>query len=303
MADGTSRQRREMRRVYAAALATLMLWGATPIANKIAIASIDAATAGMLRSAVAGLVCAALAWRWKLPWPGAWPQRVLLAISSVASFAAWPLLLSMGLALTTASHAALLIATIPIFTGLMAAVVERVHPTRSWVLGVAIALAGTFVLIAVRTGGTPNVAGSLVGDLVIFVGVIACAAGYVAGGKLAPAIGTVATTFWGLGIATVVLTPVIAWRWHYTAWSVVGVVPWAAIGYMALFSSLLGYLAWFWALGRGGIARISAWQLGQPVVTVVLAAIVLGERLTVSLAIAGIAVLAGTALTQRRARR
>jgi len=72
---------------------------------------------------------------------------------------------------------------------------------------------------------------------------------------------------------------------------------------MALFSSLLGYLAWFWALGRGGIARISAWQLGQPVLTVMLAALVLGERLTVPLMVAAAAVLAGTALTQRRARR
>src|SRR6185369_13396483 len=113
MGEGTSRQRRQMRRVYAAALGTLMLWGATPIANKIAIASIDAATAGMLRSAVAGVVCAALAWRWKLPWPAESSQRALLLISSIASFAAWPLLLSMGLALTTANHAALLIATIP----------------------------------------------------------------------------------------------------------------------------------------------------------------------------------------------
>ncbi len=292
-----------MRRVYAAALLTLMLWAATPIANKIAIASIDAATAGMLRSAIAGVVCAALAWWWKLPWPAEWPQRVWLLISSVASFAAWPLLLSMGLALTTASHAALLIATIPIFTGLMAAIVERTRPTLPWMLGVAIALAGTFALILVRTGGAPDTASSLAGDSVIFVGVIACAAGYVAGGRLAPTIGTVATTFWGLGIAALVLTPVIAARWPHTDWAAVGLGPWAAIGYMALFSSLVGYLAWFWALGRGGIARISAWQLGQPVLTVILAALVLGERLTVPLMVAGAAVIAGTALTQRRERR
>jgi len=64
---------------------------------------------------------------------------------------------------------------------------------------------------------------------------------------------------------------------------------------MALFSSLIGYVAWFWVLGRGGITRISAWQLGQPVLTV--------KRITWLLAIAGVAVLVGTALTQVRPRR
>jgi drug/metabolite transporter (DMT)-like permease len=141
------------------------------------------------------------------------------------------------------------------------------------------------------------------GDILIFCGVLACAAGYVAGGKLAPAIGTFATTFRSLGVTSILLLPAILWRLPRTNWGAVGLGSWAAVGYMAVCSSLLGYLAWFWALGRGGIARISAWQLGQPVLTVALAALLLGERLTWPLAVAGLAVLGGTVLTQVRARR
>lgn len=289
--------------VYVAAIGALLLWAGTPIANKIAVASIDPGTAGLLRSGLAGVACAVLAWLWKLPFPAASAQRWWLAFSGVASFAIWPLLLSVGLGLTTANHAALMIATIPVFTGLMAAAVDGVRPGLAWLLGVTIALFGTAWLIGVRVEGSPAAAGSATGDLVILLGVLACAAGYVAGGKLAPALGTVATTFWSLGSATLVLVPALALLWSRTDWATVTLGAWLAIGYMALFSSLIGYVAWFWALGRGGIARISAWQLGQPVVTVIFSALLLGERATLPLVVAGGAVLIGTALTQVRPRR
>jgi len=63
---------------------------------------------------------------------------------------------------------------------------------------------------------------------------------------------------------------------------------------------LLGYAAWFWALGRGGIARVGSWQLAQPVLTVVLAAALLREPVTLPLALSAAAIVAGTAIAQRQ---
>jgi drug/metabolite transporter (DMT)-like permease len=284
--------------VYAAAVFALVLWAGTPIANKIAVAAIDPATAGLLRSALAGLASLLLAWLWRLPFPAGARQRTLLALSSIGNFVAWPWLLSVGLGFTTANHAALMIATIPVFTGLMAATVDRIRLGFAWFAGVTISLCGTALLIGVRADIGSAAAGSVIGDLIILLGVLACAAGYVAGGKLAPQIGTFPTTFWGLGTANVILVPALALLWARTGWSGVGAGAWLAVAYMALCSSFVGYIAWFWALGRGGITRISSWQLGQPVLTVVAAGVLLGERVTWPLAVAGFAVLIGTALTQ-----
>jgi drug/metabolite transporter (DMT)-like permease len=158
------------------------------------------------------------------------------------------------------------------------------------------------VLIAVRGGAAAAANGSVGGDLVILVGVVASAAGYVAGGKLSPVLGTWATTFWGLASASIVLVPAVALLWPRTDWAAVGQIEWLAILYMALISSLAGYVAWFWALGRGGITRISAWQLGQPVITLVLAVSLLGEVITWQAVVAGAAIFAGTALAQWRRR-
>jgi drug/metabolite transporter (DMT)-like permease len=288
--------------VYAMAIGALMLWGGTPIANKAAVAAIDPATAGLLRSAIAGVLAAGLALAMGLPWPRARQQQWLLVFSGLASFAAWPLLLSIGLGLTTANHAALIIAMIPLFTGLIAAAVDRAWPPPAWWAGMAIAAIGTVVLIGARSKSTGAAAGSIAGDLVILAGVVACAAGYVAGGKLSAVLGTWATTFWGLGSAAIVLVPAVALLWTRTRWVDVGPTEWLAVGYMALISSLLGYVGWFWALGRGGITRISAWQLGQPVITLVLAVLLLREVITWPALVAGSAIIAGTALTQLRRR-
>jgi drug/metabolite transporter (DMT)-like permease len=299
--DNSSAPRR-VAHVYAAAAVTVALWAGTPIANKIAVATIDSATAGLLRSALAGVIAAVLALLWRLPFPRGAGERFLLAFSGIANFGLWPLLLSFGLGLTTASHAALLIAMIPLVTGLLASAVDRRWPTGGWWAGVALATAGTVLLVSYR-GLTPEAAigaDAVIGDLLILLGVVACSIGYVAGGKLAPVIGTWATTFWGLGLAAVVLLPVIALLAGRTDWSVVGTAEWLSVGYMTVFSSLIGYIAWFWALGHGGIARISAWQLGQPVLTMGAAVPLLGERLSLPLIAAAIIILAGTALTQVR---
>ena len=104
----------------------------------------------------------------------------------------------------------------------------------------------------------------------------------------------------GLLMRGVVLIPAFVLRMGLTDWASVGTEGWSAIAYMTLLSSLAGYAAWFWALGHGGIARIGSWQFMQPVLSVFLAALVLGEAITLQLAAAAATILLGTALAQRR---
>lgn len=68
---------------------------------------------------------------------------------------------------------------------------------------------------------------------------------------------------------------------------------------MAIVTSIVGYIGWYWALNRGGIARIAPIQFLQPFSGLVLAALLLGERLTLSLGLAAIAILVGVAIAQR----
>jgi drug/metabolite transporter (DMT)-like permease len=290
--------------VFAAAGLALLLWSGTPIANKIAVQYMDGLTAGVLRSLVAGAVALCIAWFGKLPFPQSRRDRFTLLLSGVSCFAIWPALMSIGLAHTSAGHGALIMATIPIFTVLIALLLEKRLPRFGWWLGAGIAFGATAILIAYQKPALDGSGGAPVqpGDLIILGGCVVCAIGYVCGGRISPKIGTVATTFWGLGCALALLVPVFALIATRTAWITVPYQGWLAIGWMTFCSSLLGYALWFFALGHGGIARMGSLQLSTPVLTVVAAWVILDEPATASLVLICAAIISGTYTAQRLAR-
>jgi drug/metabolite transporter (DMT)-like permease len=281
---------------------TLLIWSATPNANKIAIDYMSGLAAGVLRSIIAGALALVVALALRLPFPKRGRDRGLLALSGLASFAVWPVTFSIGLARTTAGHAALILATIPIFAVLLACAVVRRWPERGWWAGAAIAIAGAVFIVLDRSGSMAavNAGASASGDLIVLAGAFVCAAGYVAGGRLAPRIGTSATTLWGLALALVLLVPVFVVQVApATHWADIAVRGWLAMAWLALLSSLLAYALWFYALRHGGIGRISSLLLVEPAITLAIAAAVLGEPISLPLAIGCGVVVAGTYLAHR----
>ena len=286
-----------------AAIATLVFWSGTVVANRVAVESIDGLSAGAFRSMLAGFIGLGIALAFRLPFPKQTKYRWLLLFSGWMNFAIWPMILSVGISLANASHAALIMALLPVTTGLIAAVVNRTRPKPGWWLGAAIAIAGS-VLLIVFTRPAQDLTLSptyLVGDLVILLGVSLCSAGYVAGAKLSPVIGSWSSTFYGLGAALLLLIPMMLILYPRTNWGAVTTDSWMAVAWLTLLSSLAGYALWFLAMDRGGIARIAVFQFLQPVLSVLAAAVILGERITWTIVAAGAAILLGTWIAQRNA--
>jgi drug/metabolite transporter (DMT)-like permease len=290
---------RETVLVLAAAAVALLLWGATPMVTRVAVLSIDAAAVGILRTTVAACLAVPLALTLRLPWPRTLRDWILLLVSALGGFVLFPVLFSVGVRQTSASHAALILAVSPLFTGLIAAVVERRRPRGTWWLGAGLAFLGEIALIAFRAGMGEREA-SLAGDLLVVVACISSASGYVAGARLAHRLTTWATTFWGIGLGGLILLPIVPRMLGPAAWAGAGAVGWGAIGYLAFGSTILGYICWYWALQHGGIARVGATQFMQPVIALLLAVLVLGEPVTAPLVFAALLVVAGVTLAQRR---
>ncbi len=249
--------------VIAAAGLAITIWAGTPIVTKIAVAEIDALSVGLLRTVVAAALVAPLLAlsRARFRFPVSAAGVALLLVSGGAGFVAFPLLFSLGVERTSSSHAALIIAAAPVFSGLIGAAAERRRPARRWWLGVALALAGEYLLVDLRLGlggAGASASASVGGDLLVLASCLAAAAGYVAGGRLSRTIGTWAATLWGLTLAGLVLVPVLAWRAASADWLPRDLAGWSAIGYLAVLSSLLAYACWYWALGSGGITRVAA---------------------------------------------
>jgi len=278
----------------------MIVWGATPVATRLAVADLDPLFVGLLRTVFAGMLALpiALAMRQSLPKDRrAW---LLLAVSGASGFIVFPLLYSFGQSNTSAMHGGMILAALPIFTGTYAAIVERRRPSARWIVGCVIALAGEGALIAFRAGGG-GAEPTLAGDLLVLLSALLVAAGYVAGARLSQAgYSSLATTLWGVALSAVVSAVVAAVVVADGGWPSAGWVSWTAVLYLASITTILGYIGWYWALAKGGIARIATIQFFQPVSGLVLAALLLGERMTLPLLAASAVILVGVWTAQRR---
>lgn len=281
--------------VALAALAAVCLWAGTVAVTKVAVTALDPLAVALLRTLVAGLLALPLAVASLALRPRGLRTWRRLSVSGLGAYVLFPILFTLGMAQTSGVHAALIMAGLPVFTGLFSAAFERAWPGRRWWLGTGVALAGTAWLILGQ--GRNDGGASLTGDLLVLVGCLASSFGYVVGGRAARDISAWQVTLWGLVLASVLLLPLLAWT-DLSGLAGSGSDIWLSIAYLALASSLLAYALWYWALARGDMARTGAIQFLQLPIALGLAALILGEALTLTLLVTGAVILAGVWLAQ-----
>jgi drug/metabolite transporter (DMT)-like permease len=263
----------------------------------MAVGALDPLAVGLLRTELATVAAVALILAARMTVPRGVRLWGGLAVSALGGFVIFPILFSFGMAHTSAGHGALLIATAPLFTGLIAALLERKAPGRRWTLGAVLAFVGVALLVDERLdlSGTGATAA---GDLLVFLSCIAAAAGYVAGARAARILGAWPVILWALVLGGVVLLPVLPTAVREIQSVEATTMLLGALAYLSLVSSILGYGAWYWALARGGIGRIGAIQFAQPLIGLMLAVLALSEALTWTLTIAAGFIVGGIALAQ-----
>lgn len=283
----------------AAALFTILIWGASPMVTKLGTATVDGFTLSILRTVIAIPMALLLIWlmRLKLPWQGL--DKFYLLGVAVTGLIGFPVLFTIGVSYTTAGHAAVAQAATPIFAGLLAALDNRRWPAVRWWLGVSVAFVGAVILIVEATGMS-TAGATWQGDLLVLGGAFSAAVSFIFGGRLTPRFGAPAVTMWSVVVAGLLVSPFLVTRVDLMMISNFTPLVWFALLYLSLGASILAYISWFYALGRGGIAQMSVWHFALPVVGIGSAALVLGEPLTPMLLAATVVILFGVGLVQRR---
>jgi len=286
--------------IISAALAAVVLWGGSSVATKLAVTTLPPFLVALLRTSLAGAAALPLVLALRLPPPQETGHRRGVALLTLSGFVAFPVLFSLGQAFTSAVHGAMLLAMLPAATGAIASGWDHRWPSFRWWLGCGIAVAGEAVL-ALGRPSPDGAAGSLAGDALVLLSVLFGALGNVAGGRLQQAgYPAKAATLWSAGLATVLLCPVWAWAVFDMSWQRVTPAAWGGVLYLAFGVTILGYTLWYWALGYGGIARVGLLQFLQPVSGVLLAWLLLGERLTGSALLAAAIILLGVGIATQR---
>ena len=210
------------------------------------------------------------------------------------------LLFVLGLERTTATNAAILMPSVPVFAvalGMLAGV-ERVGRRR--VAGVALAAVGALVMVdpfQIEVGG-----GTLAGNAMILGNCLCYAAFLVFQRPLLERLPwrTVIAGAFVFGGASVV-----AVTWREVAVAIAAPLPatvWLGIAYIVLFPTVLSYSLNTWAVRRSSPSLTAVYITLQPVVTATLAALFLGESIGWG-EVAGFALIVGGLVTVSRRRR
>ncbi|MGE4373737.1 MAG: DMT family transporter [Xanthobacter sp.] len=114
-------------------------------------------------------------------------------------------------------------------------------------------------------------------NLMMLLAIVTCGLSYAEGGRLARRLGGWQVICWAL----VVALPVLLGLSLFTMPADFAAVParaWIGLGYVALFSMLIGCVFWYRGLAQGGIAAVGQLQLLQPFFGLALAALLLHEE-------------------------
>ncbi|MBK7954876.1 MAG: DMT family transporter [Candidatus Accumulibacter sp.] len=249
-------------------VASAVSFGVMPIFAKLAYAEgVDLPSLLFLRFALAGLLMAALMQLRRMVWPQGRNLLLLIAMGGLGYFGQ-SLCYFAALQHASAGLTALLLYLYPAIVTVLSALLARRRLSLLRMLAVAAALLGT----ALAVGG--SLAGSPLGILLGVAAALIYSVYILVGERVTPVVGAMpAATV--IMLAAALSFAVI--MWSRGAALPVSPVAWAAVGGIVLFSTVVGMITFFAGMARLGAADAATLSTLEPVVTVLLAAIFLGE--------------------------
>jgi drug/metabolite transporter (DMT)-like permease len=282
------------------AFLAVVLWGVSFVATKAALRELSPVTLIFTRSALGtALLLATLAAR-RLPLVPPRDSWGPLALMGFVGVSFHQLLQAFGIRLTTAVHAGWIVGLIPIWSAVLAGLFLRERFGAGKVAGLALGFAGA-VLVVSRGRATPDLLAlpGTRGDLLMLASTLNWAVYTTLGHGTIRRLGSLRATAGAMFLGGLMLAPLFlragGWR-EFAALSGTGL---AAVLYLGIGASGLGYLFWYAALERVETSRVAAFLYLEPLVTLVAAMALLHEPVGVATMAGGLMVLAGVALVQR----
>jgi drug/metabolite transporter (DMT)-like permease len=284
-------------------LYTVGIWGVNVVIIKLLTSHFEAVHLAAIRTVVAFLfiviVGRAVGFR---------PKRIdgqdflFLCAAAFLMVYAHQILLTLGLARSTATNGGLALSLNPLLSVLLGAVLFRERLGAIGVAGVALGITGAAAIILNRSGTELRLHG--VGDVLLLASMLV----YVGAGafmrSLSQRLSAMAITFHMHLIGSVMLVvhaALLPAVWTADAWTA-GATPWLLIAISGLFSTALGGLGWSYGISRLGLGRTAVFLNLLPVSALATAVLFLGETVRPVHALGFLLVLSGTwlALNGRR---
>jgi drug/metabolite transporter (DMT)-like permease len=296
-------------RIWAALWVVYIVWGSTYLAIRVVVhpshgTGLPPLLAASVRFGIAGLLMLAVTVRRPpadgRPDPLGRRQWFAAAVVGTSLLLGGNGLVSLAEKRVASGPAAVIIATVPIWAALVGALTGQERVTVKHGVGLLLGFAGVAALVVGSGSGRADVTGVLV--------LVAAALSWAAGSvwsRTAPLVRRplvmtgMEMLCGGIACAAVGLVSGELGQLHVDR---VPAQSWLAIAYLGIVGSMVGYTAYVWLLGNAPLSLVTTYAYVNPLVAVLLGALLLHEHLTVRTALATVAIVSGVALMVRRPR-
>jgi drug/metabolite transporter (DMT)-like permease len=288
-------EKQQRLRIYIAFAMVYVLWGSTYLAMRIVVQHMGPALMGGTRFLISGTIMLVAC--------AAFKQKIAITRKDVVPLlATGVLLLTMGnigvawAEVTVPSGlAALMVAIVPIWVAIIEAwILKSDRLSRRGILGLGFGTAGIVVLLWPRlfTGVGHK---ELFGMVILLFASLSWSAGSIVSRRSKLTIGPVAATAYHMLIAGAVnmMIAVALGDFAHADWTTSSI--WA-IAYLVTGGSLLGFTAYVWLLDHVPTAKVATYAYVNPIVAVLLGALILHEKIDGYIIAGSAVIVAGVVL-------
>jgi len=286
---------------YLEALFAVVVWGTSFIATKIAVGQMSPTAVVWLRFAIGLpilLVAVVLRKQFALPKGGEWLYFALLGFLGI-TFHQW--LQSNGLQTAQASTTAWIVSTSPVFIAILGWLVlkEKLNLLQS--SGIALAMVGVLAVVskgdlsAIAVGKFGNY-----GDFLILISSVNWAVFSILSRRGLKTHPSTMMTLWVMTIGWLMTSAAFFANKNYIDIPQLDARGWAAMIFLGIFTTGLAYIAWFDALAQLPAVQTGAFLFIEPLTSMVVAAVILNEQITLVSVLGGAVILVGIWLVNRK---
>ncbi len=281
---------------YAFPLLAIFIWAGNTVINKLAVGAIFPAEIGFYRWLLAGLLFTPFMLKAVIAhWPQIRPNLGKIFVLGVLGMAVYQSLAYFAATLTTATNMGIILSLMPLMSLAMAIISLGQRLSAGALVGAVLSFAGVLVVVSSGSLGALLQHGLNMGDAMMLIATLAYAIYSTLLKKWQLRLPPLVLLYLQVLVAIVVLFPL------YVASPKTGLtlqnIP--LVLYACLLASMVAPLAWMQAVQRLGPSRTTLFFNLLPLITALIAAVVLKEQLAMYHLVGGLLTLGGVILSER----
>jgi drug/metabolite transporter (DMT)-like permease len=284
--------------IYLKLLLTAIFWGGTFIAGRIISRSMDPYIAAFLRFSTASILLILLIRIREGYLPGLKAKQILpIILLGLTGVFTYNVLFFSGLHTVTAGRASLIIALNPIAISLLSSIIFKEKLTYPKLFGILVSVTGAMVVIT--HGDLFSIFDKPLGmgELFIFGCVISWVAYSLIGKMIMSGLSPLLSVGYSALAGSIALFVPATYNGLFGSLTSYSLEEWISVFYLSIFGTVIGFIWYYQGIKQVGPMKASVFINFVPVSAIILAFLILGEPVTISLLTGAVLVICGVLLT------